>query len=167
MRESFACACALACLFAGCSSPSGGSAAGSHGSGSVGGTLLGKTFTPVDAASYAAGGMVTVVLTDAAGACSDLVQNAVTRSSSALVITLPAAASGATYASAEVQFAVFDASCNSPAGESGTGSVTITAASATSVSGTFSLTLNADSVTGSFVAPTCAGAPGTGKQVCM
>jgi hypothetical protein len=34
------------------------------------------------------------------------------------------------------------------------------------VSGTFSFSLNADFVTGSFVAPSCAGAPGTGGQIC-
>jgi hypothetical protein len=156
--------CGIAYLVTGCSSPSGPSA-GASGSGSVHGPLLGKTFTPVDAASYSSNGMVTVVLVDASGICGELVMNGVKPNSSALVFTLPAAVSG-TYKSVPVQFAEFDATCNSPNGESGSGSVTVTAASASSLSGSFSFSLNADSITGSFVAPTCAGAPGTGAQVC-
>jgi hypothetical protein len=65
-----------------------------------------------------------------------------------------------------VQFAEFDATCNSPNGESGSGTVTITSASGSSLSGTYSFTLNADSISGSFVAPNCVGAPGTGQQMC-
>ena len=155
--------CACACLAAACGSPSGGSA-GAGGSGSVSGTLLGKTFAAADAASYSGGGGVTVVLSDAPGVCSEVETNGVKPGSSALVFTLPAAASGTTYAAVEVQFAEFDGTCNSPAGESGSGSVTITPATASSLSGTFSFTLNADSITGSFVAPTCT--PGTGAPVC-
>jgi hypothetical protein len=127
---------------------------------------LGKTFTPADAASYSTNGAVTVVLYDASGVCGELKDNAVKPNSSALVFTLPGAAGGMTYTGVEVQFAEFDASCNSPAGESGSGKVTITAASASSVSGSFVVNLNADSVTGNFVAPTCAGAPGSGAQSC-
>jgi hypothetical protein len=157
--------CGIVYLLAGCSSPN-GSSAGASGSGSVSGTLLGKTFTAADAASYGANGIVMVVLSDASGVCGELATNGVKPNSSALVFTLPAAAGGARYDSVNVQFAEFDATCNSPAGESGSGSVTVTAATASSVSGTFSFSLNSDSITGSFVAPTCACAPGSGAQVC-
>jgi hypothetical protein len=157
-------ACTCVCLTAACGSPSGGSA-GAGGSASVSGTLLGKTFAATDAASYSSGGSVTVVLSDAAGVCSEVETSGVKPGSSALAITLPVAtASVTTYTAVEVQFAEFDATCNSPAGESGSGSVTITAATASSLSGTFSFYLNADTITGSFVAPTCT--PGTGAPVC-
>jgi hypothetical protein len=154
--------CGIAFVLAGCSSPSGPSTAGS---GSVQGTLLGKAFTPVDAASLTANGMVTVVLYDASGLCGELTTNGVKPNSSALSFVLPTAASG-TYNSVNVQFVEFDATCNSPAGESGSGSVTVTASSASSLSGKFLFMLNSDLIAGSFVAPTCTGVPGTGPKVC-
>jgi len=58
--------CGGVSLLTACSSPSGGSA-GAGGSGSVSGTLLGKAFTPAEAASYSSSGTVTVVLYDAPG----------------------------------------------------------------------------------------------------
>jgi hypothetical protein len=150
----------------GSSGSSGGSFGGPGGSATVRGTLLGKTFTPVDAASYVDHALVSVVFYDAPGVCGDLVANAIKPNSSALTFSIPDATVGMTYRGPSVQFAEFDATCNSPAGESGSGTVTITAAGATSVSGNFSFMLNSDSVTGSFIAPTCAGAPGTGAQIC-
>jgi hypothetical protein len=142
------------CLFACGTSTS--APPGSSGSGSVSGTLLGKTFSAVDAASFTNSGTVTVVLSDASGICGDLMATAVKPNSSALVISLPGAVNGMKYTGVNVQFAEFDATCNSPSGESGSGTVTITAASANALSGTFALFLNSDSITGSFVAPTCA-----------
>jgi hypothetical protein len=152
-------------LLAACGSPGGATTAAS-GEATVHGTLLGKTFTPVDATSYTQDALVYFVLSDAPGACGDLVANTVKASSSALFFYLPDVTVGMTYGGPSVQFAEFDATCNSPAGESGSGTVTITAASATSVSGTFAFSLNSYSVTGTFVAPNCAGAPGAGAQVC-
>jgi hypothetical protein len=140
-----------------------GSGPASAGSASVSGTLLGKTFTPVDAASFISGGMVTVVLYDAPGLCTELVANGIKANSNALVFNLPSAAAGM-YSAVNVQFAEYDSTCNSPAGESGSGTVTITSAS--SISGTYSFFLNADTVTGNFVAPNCAGAPGSAQQTC-
>jgi hypothetical protein len=136
----------------------------------VSGTLLGKAFTPVEAASYEvsveAGVGFTVVLYDAPGLCSELATNGIKANSNALVIDLPGAASGMTYSGVSVQFTEFGATCNSPNGESGSGTVTITSASADSLSGTYSFALNADSITGNFIAPNCAGAPGSGTQTC-
>jgi hypothetical protein len=155
--------CLLACGTSTSSSPPGSPGSGS---GSVSGTLLGKTFTPKDAASVTNGGTVTVVLADASGICSDLMSTAVTANSSALVMMLPAAVSGMKYSGVNVQFAEFDATCNSPSGESGSGTVTITSANAGSISGTFAFSLNSDSITGSFVAPTCAPGSSDAAQTC-
>jgi hypothetical protein len=59
-------------------------------------------------------------------------------------------------ANLDVQYATYDATCNSPAGESATsGSVTITSVDTCKVVGTFDVTLNTDHVTGSFTAPNC------------
>ncbi|MGH7439581.1 MAG: hypothetical protein ACRENE_28155, partial [Polyangiaceae bacterium] len=74
---------------------------------------------------------------------------------SALSFILPAPASAVTYASVHVQFAEFDATCNSPAGESGMGTVDLTGVGAGSLKGTFSFSLNGDTITGNFDAPTC------------
>ena len=164
MRTFFV-AASVVVLLAACGSPSGATAAAS-GSVTVHGTLLGKTFTPVDVTSYTQDALVYFVISDAPGVCADLVASTVKASSSTLFFYIPDVTVGMTYGGRSVQFAEFDATCNSPAGESGSGTVTITAASATSVRGTFAFTLNSDSVTGTFVAPSCAGPPGTGAQVC-
>jgi hypothetical protein len=164
MRIFLACACVL--VVAACSGSSSGTPGGTTGSATVHGTLLGKTFVPVDAAWYSQNGLLNIVLYDAPGACADLTTNTVHPSSNALTFSIPDATVGMTYGGPSVQFAEFDATCNSPAGESGSGMITVTAANASSVSGTFSFTLNADTVTGSFIAPKCAGPPGTGPQMC-
>jgi hypothetical protein len=154
------------CVLVGCGSPSGGSA-GVSGSARVSGQLLGKTFAPVDAASYEDSGAFSFVLYDERGVCAELMANTVKANSSAVVFTVPDVTVGKTFPDVNAQFAEFDASCNSPAGESGYGSVTITASDAASVSGTFSFTLNGDTISGGFVAPTCANvAAGSGPQIC-
>jgi hypothetical protein len=151
---------------AACSGPgSGGSGAAAAGSGSVSGTLLGKSFSTADAASYMTSTGVRIVLYDAAGICSDLKTNAVKANSSDLIIDLSSPNMGS-HAGVQVQYAQFDATCNSPAGESGSGTVDVTSSDANMIAGTFHVSLNGDMVTGSFVAPTCAGAPGTGAQSC-
>ncbi len=149
-----------------CSGSSGGGAAATAaGSGSVSGTLLGKSFSAADAASYMTSTGVRIVLYDAAGICGDLRTNAVKANSSDIILDLSSPNTGS-YAGVQVQYAQFDATCKSPAGESGSGTVEVTSSDANMVAGTFHVSLNRDTVTGSFVAPTCAGAPGTGAQSC-
>jgi hypothetical protein len=120
----------------------------------------------VDAASYSADGAYWIVLYTAPLSCSDIATSAVTPNTSSLVLRLPSAPAAMTYSGVEVQFSEFDGTCNASNGESGSGTVTLTAASASSVSGTFQLYLNADTITGSFVAPTCAVDAGTGATTC-
>ncbi len=150
------------------SGSSGNGSGGALGSATVNGTLGGKTLTPVDAASYySTDALEHVILYDAPGACGDyLLGNTVRRNSSVLLFYMQDATVGHTYQNTNVAFAEFDGTCNSPPGVVGSGTVTLTAVSASSMSGDFSFTLNSDTITGSFVAPTCAGAPGTGAATC-
>jgi hypothetical protein len=165
-RAPASCTTLLLLALAGCGGPGGGTSS-STGSGTLRGTLLGKTFTPVDAAFYPSPiGGPEVVLSDAPGLCNEIVTKAIPANSAVLVFDLPGAVGGMTYSSVSVQFQEYDAACAPSANESGSGSVTLTAASARSVSGTFSFTLKADTITGSFVAPNCPGGPGTGAQSC-
>lgn len=149
---------------AACSGSSGGGGTAA-GSGSVSGTLLGKSFATADAASYATSTGIRIVLYDAPGLCGYLKSNAVKANSSSIVIDISSPNAGS-YPGSNVQYAQFDATCNSPMGESGSGTVEITSTDANMISGTFRLTLNSDSITGSFFAPICMGAPGSGPQSC-
>jgi hypothetical protein len=122
----------------------------------------------VDAASYyGADALFHFIFYDATGVCGDyLLGRNVRRNSSVLLFYIQDATVGYAYQNTDVAFAQFDATCNSPSGVVGSGTVTLTAVSASSISGDFSFTLNADTITGSFVAPTCAGAPGTHAGTC-
>jgi hypothetical protein len=127
--------------------------------------LLGKSFQAADAASYTTPTGVTIALYDAPGLCGYLTSNALKANSSSLIFTIASPSSGS-YVGLNVQYALFDASCHSTVGESGSGTVDVTSSDANMISGTFHMTLNGDSITGSFNAPTCAGAPGSGAQSC-
>lgn len=63
---------------------------------------------------------------------------------------------------AEASFKIYDAACAVTSTKASAGSITIGAASASEVTGTFQLTIGADVVSGSFTAPVCAGASGSG-----
>jgi hypothetical protein len=146
-------------------SSSGGGSASAAGSGSVSGTLLGKSFQAADAASYTTPTGVTIALYDTPGLCGYLTSNAIKANSSSLIFTIASRSSGS-YAGVNVQYALFDATCHSSVGESGSGSVDVTSSDANMISGTLHMSLNGDTITGSFDAPNCAGAPGSGTQSC-
>jgi hypothetical protein len=131
-----------------------GTAADGGGGASVSGTLAGKPFTATDLDCYdCLGGVNFVTMRDGAGSlCSG---NAVEANSSVILFNFGTANPGSTYG-APVDYLVFDGACNQVTHESGTGTVTVSAASASSVSGTFSVTLDAGTVSGDFVAPICA-----------
>jgi hypothetical protein len=139
--------------FAACGSPNGSPADGGGG-GSVSGTLLGKPFTAKDVACYdCKDGLNYVIMRDGAGSvCRG---NAVKANSSVILFNFGTATAGSRYDSAPVDFLAFDAVCNQVAHESGSGTVRVSAASASSVSGTFSIKLDAGTVSGDFVAPIC------------
>jgi hypothetical protein len=145
----------------------GSSSGGGLGSATVNGTIGGKTFTPVDAASYYGDdALFHFIFYDAPGVCGDyLLGGNARRNSSVLLFTIQDATVGRPEGS-DVAFVQLDATCHAPSGVEGSGPVTLTAVSASSISGDFSFTLNTDTITGSFVAPTCAGAPGTHAGIC-
>jgi hypothetical protein len=121
--------------FPACGSPSGAPADGGGG-GSVSGTLLGKLFTAKDVDCYdCKDGLNYVIMRDGAG--SVCLGNAIKANSSVIVFNFGSATAGSTYESAPVDFLAFDDVCNQVAHESGSGTVTVSAASASSVSGTF------------------------------
>ncbi len=129
------------------------------GSGTVTGTLLGNTLAAKDAISSLGGGTPYVVVTDFSGACA--LGNNLKANSSGLLFDFLTSSSFTVGtvnvgAALDVQYATYDATCNSPTGESSTsGSVTITSVDSCKVVGTFDVTLNNDHVTGSFTAPNC------------
>lgn len=130
------------------------------GSGTVTGTLLGNTLAAKDAISSSANGTSFIAITDYTSTCADGLNN-LKANSSALLFDFPATPTLSVGtvnvgAAVDVAYATYNATCNSPTGESSTGgSVTITAVTACSVQGTFDVTLNTDHVTGSFTAPVC------------
>lgn len=139
--------------------PDGADATGcsADGSGSVTGTLLGATVAVKDAIVLR-GSSNFIALTDYAGACA--LANAAKANSSVLSFDFFAApfAVGTVDVGAalDVQYASFDATCNSSAGESSTGgSVTITNVTPCGIEATYDVTLNNDHVTGSFTAANC------------
>jgi hypothetical protein len=145
---------------AACSSP-GGPPTTSGGGGSVSGTLFGKPFTATDTVcSNCGGGVNYVMLSNGAGSlCGGTAANA---NADLVLFNFGTAAPGRTYTTAVVDFVALDATCNQVAHASGDGTVTITAANASEVSGHFSATLDAGAVSGDFVAPTC----GIPQQTC-
>jgi hypothetical protein len=131
--------CGSLCLAA-CSSP-GGPPAGGGGGGSVSGTLLGKPFTATDALCNDCGGGVNYV-TLSNGGGSFCGGTAVGANADFVLFNFGTAAPGRTYTGAVVDFVALDTACNQVAHASGDGTVTITAANASAVSGHFSATLD-------------------------
>jgi hypothetical protein len=135
----------------------------SAGSATVTGTFLGAAFTAKDAIVFRGTSNV-IAFTDYAGACA--LANAQKANSQVIsfdLFTAPVAVGTVSGAALDVQYATFDATCNSPSGESGTGSVTITAIDACgAATGTFDVTLNGDHATGSFAAAACSPPTATG-----
>ena len=137
-------------------------------SASVNGTMLGVTLSAKDAI-YAPGSSNFVIVGDFAGLCA--LGNDLKASSNVLVFdfygTAPAPGTVQVGAALDVQFAEYDQTCGSPAGESASsGSVTITKSDSCGVEGTFDVTLNSDHVTGSFTAPTCSFQSDGGASSC-
>jgi hypothetical protein len=135
-------------------------------SATVTGTLLGTTLTAKDAIATVTGSSHFIIIGDFAGICS-LKDMELKASSNLLVFDYFAAAfpvgMKSTGPMLNVQYAFYDAMCGSPKGESASsGSVTITKSDGCVVEGTFDVTLNNDHVTGSFKAPWCAMASGSG-----
>ncbi len=126
--------------------------------------------------SFAGGASYVVVLTDYAGACVEAQAPAVKPRSASVSIQLPGAVAGTTYpvdavhveSGTVVSFDTNNPDCTSgpPGGYATGGHVTISAASGTSLSGSFELTFDVvtskgtepDTISGTFVAPLCAGA---------
>jgi hypothetical protein len=149
---------------AGCNAgPAGGEA-------TMTGTLLGKSFTPVDAvsATNTTGGTTTttIVFTDFAGACDMLQGDVIGGSSDILSFTFTGSSPLGTGTfsvtaptrgtTAEGHFAEFTV-CGSTAAEStSAGTITVTGVDSSGITGTFDLTFESDHVTGTFTAPTCA-----------
>jgi hypothetical protein len=94
-----------------------------------------------------------VVMRDGAGSVCH--GTALEANSTVVLFNFGTANPGSTYSSSPVNCLAFDGACNQVAAEMGTGTVTVTAASASSVSSTFSVTLDAGTVSGDFVAPIC------------
>jgi hypothetical protein len=142
---------------------------GGDGAGTVNGTLQGLSFSVGDAISLTRNGHE-IAITDYGGACTTA--NSVKANSNVLVFFFAATAfATGTYAvggngGVSVQYAHYDATCNSPNGESATsGSVVITGITDSGVSGTFDVTFATDHITGTFDASTCT-PPGT-QQGCL
>jgi hypothetical protein len=124
----------------------------------VSGTLLGAPFSAADAVAYpSSDSSGFVVITDFASACSFVGTNDAKASSKVLsfdFLQTPIATGTFDTAAVDVQYAVFDANCHSPYGEStDSGTVTIASVGSGTVTGTFDLTFGTDHVTGSFTAP--------------
>jgi hypothetical protein len=161
MKPALGAALSIATMIGGCGGGS-GDAGGATGSATATGTLQGAAFTPMDAVSYSGD----VALADFSGICA---------------FGLSEAKPGATYLylvfvggsvvvgetdvgpSLQIQSVVADpSSCNSTIENATAGTVTVSRADASQVTGTFDLTFADDHVSGSFVAPTCSH-PGDGK----
>ncbi len=115
-----------------------------------------------------------VVLADFANICGILSSNALKANSNVLDFhysaktALVAGNYPAQTGPLDAQYANYDATCNSPKGESASGGmVTITQIDSTQIVGSLDLTFNTDHVTGSFTAPVCvttSGGPGASCQ---
>lgn len=152
--------------------PSDSGCGSSIGSATVTGTLLGNPLAAKDSISNPGNGTPYVIITDYANACS-LGLNNLKKNSSGLLfdfLTTATITTGTVNVGTDldVQYATYDNTCNSPAGESSTsGSVTITQADACTIKGTFDVTLNNDHVTGSFTAPNCASPASDAGSGCL
>ena len=129
------------------------------------GTMLGQTLTPKDAVSFQAHTTqyeAVVAITDFTGTCA--LGNDFKASSNVLSMVylsnttpLVPAKFDLTQSSVwDAQYAQYDATCQSPQGESSTsGTITITSVDACGIVGSYDLMLNNDHVTGTFTAPNC------------
>lgn len=161
----------------------------------VNGTLQGATLTVADTAYGTripgGGGSNTVlVLTGYAGVCTQLDNNHLGKNGQVLVLSVldydtvtkaqSAISAPGTYVvfgngtptshAAGGNYFTTTMTCQVPANEepASSGTVTITALSASSISGTFDVILGSDHVTGSFTAPFCAGVSNTfSTAACM
>ncbi len=145
-------------------------------SGTITGTFLGNTLTPKDALSNQSkvGSQyeVIVAIADFTGVCA--LGNDTKASSNVLSFvysdTTPLAAATLDLSKTNVlsvQYAQFNATCQSSQGESASsGTVTFTKVDSCGIVGTFDLTFNTDHVTGSFSAPTCGNVADGGAGTC-
>ena len=128
------------------------------------GTMLGQTLVPKDAVSFQTHTTdyeAVVAITDFTGTCA--LGNDFKASSNILsmVYESPTPLSAAKFDLTQTtvwdaQYAQYDATCQSPQGESSTaGTITITSVDACGIVGSYDLTLNNDHVTGTFTAPNC------------
>lgn len=141
------------------------------------GTMLGQTLTPKDAVSFEAHTTeyeAVVVITDFTGTCAlgnDFKKNSNVLSMVYLSSSTPLTPAKFDLAQSTVwdaQYAQYDATCNSPQGESSTGgTITITSVDACGITGSYDLTLNSDHVTGAFTAPSCNNPSDGGTGACQ
>jgi hypothetical protein len=160
MKHALGAALSIATTIGGCGSGSNG-AGGATGSASATGTLQGVTFTPMDAVSYSGD----VALADFAGICAFGLSEAKPGATYLyLVFVGGSVVVGSTDvgSSLQVQSVVADPSCKSTIENATAGTVTISQADASQVTGTFDLTFAEDHLSGSFIAPTCSH-PGDGQ----
>ncbi len=130
------------------------------GTATITGMLLGSTMAAKDAMSTSDSNGPFFVVTDYANVCAIGPSNVKASSSTLLFSLLSGSAFTAkTYnvpTDVDVAYATWDATCNSPTGESGFGgTVTVTQADACGLQGTFDVTFNSDHITGTFTAPAC------------
>jgi hypothetical protein len=155
--------------------PGDGNTCNIQASATINGTFLGQTLSPKDAIAFQTHPSqyeVVVGVTDYAGACG--FGNDVKASSNVFAIIyqsntplVPATIDLSNTNVLFVQYTQFDATCNSPQGESASsGTVTFSTVDACGVTGSFDVTLNSDHVTGTFSAPTCADTPDGGASAC-
>ncbi len=161
----------------------------------VNGTLQGATLTVADTAygtrvPGGGGSNTVIVLTSYAGVCTQLDNNHLGKNGQVLVLVVvdydtmtkaqSAISAPGTYVvfgngtptshTAAGNYFTTTMTCQVPANEepASSGTVTITAFSASSISGTFDVILGSDHVTGSFTAPFCAGVSNTfSTAACM
>jgi len=154
---------------------SGSTSGTSSGSATLTGTILGSSFTPEDAISEVGSNSTFVILTSFSAVCAVAMSdpNATKANSSNLVFDFYGDATVGTFSvpnQMDIQFAHFDATCNSPSGESASGgTVTVTQVNATEIDGTFDLFMDSATtghITGTFSAPSCAAAESDGGVDC-
>jgi hypothetical protein len=160
LKSALGTALSIATMIGGCG---GGSNVGSGATGSAAatGTLQGRTFTPMDAVSYSGD----IALADFAGICAFSLSEAKPGATYLyLVFVGGSVAVGQTDVgpSLQVQSVVADQSCNSTIENATAGTVTISRADASQVTGAFDLTFAQDRLSGSFFAPICSH-PGNGQ----
>ena len=139
--------------------------------GAVNGMVNGASLVVRDCVAYSTGSATAIALIDVGGICGYFGSNSTPKNSTALVIyfqnsmtTGSFSVGGASNVSAD--WSVSDATCTRSLTLASSGTVTITATSATNVTGEFDLSFGADHVSGRFNAATCsvstdAGSPPT------